>query len=639
MKIITEKKKRGRPKKNKTLIEQIESKKIFGFTLIELLAVIIILGVLMIIAVPSVTEYISSSRKNSYVKTANQYISGARTKVNSAEIPMYDVDATYYLPANCILLEKGGTSPFGEWEEAYIVVTYDGHGYDYYWTSRDSQNMGILLTHESLLNEESIQPGITSLNTSVGIEDREKILLINSCDGNNTTETTANEIIGEKDVYIPDKYADDINKNENELPILIMQEYNKYFWEYKESIKNIIFENKINIPNDAYKSWDISSTKNNMVVAYIKTNPNDANYYDLYIQGEGRIYANENSSELFNGFYNLDSIKNLGLLNTSRVTNMSYMFAEAGRDSEVFKLDLGNNFDTSNVINMYCMFINAGEKSAEFTLNLGNKFNTSKVTNMYMMFANTGYNSKIFKLDLGDKFDTSNVTTMFNMFGATGYNSPVFTLNLGNKFNTSKVDDMSQMFLETGYSSQVFTLNLGDKFDTKNVTNTRFMFAKTGYSSQVFTLDLGDKFDTSNVTDMEYMFQQTGYNSPIFTLDLGNKFDTSKVNDMSHMFEYTAQNSKVFKLDLGDKFNTSNVTTMNRMFHETGNKSPVFTLNLGDKFDTSKVTNMEEMFRYTGYTSNELSLDCSNWNVNNVNVHNYFNLGVKSKIKEPIWKK
>lgn len=35
-------------------------KKKNGFTLIELLAVIIILGILMIIAIPSITKYISS---------------------------------------------------------------------------------------------------------------------------------------------------------------------------------------------------------------------------------------------------------------------------------------------------------------------------------------------------------------------------------------------------------------------------------------------------------------------------------------------------------------------------------------------------------------------------------------------------
>ena len=34
-----------------------------GFTLIELLAVIIILGILMLIAIPSVSSYINSSKK------------------------------------------------------------------------------------------------------------------------------------------------------------------------------------------------------------------------------------------------------------------------------------------------------------------------------------------------------------------------------------------------------------------------------------------------------------------------------------------------------------------------------------------------------------------------------------------------
>ena len=176
MKLITEKRKRGRPKKNKTLAEKLKSKRVLGFTLIELLAVIIILGVLMIIAVPSVTEYIQTSRREGYVRMATQYINGAITKVNSAKLPMFDIEATYYYPAKCIALEKGGDSPYGELKEAYIVITYDGTKYDYYWTSRDATNTGILLTADNLLHESKVKANIKSISTDIGIEGKEKIL-------------------------------------------------------------------------------------------------------------------------------------------------------------------------------------------------------------------------------------------------------------------------------------------------------------------------------------------------------------------------------------------------------------------------------------------------------------------------------
>ena len=69
-----------------------------GFTLIELLAVIIILGVLMIIAIPVVTNYISSTRKTSYITSIKGYIDGTRTKRNALEYPITDVEITYYVP-------------------------------------------------------------------------------------------------------------------------------------------------------------------------------------------------------------------------------------------------------------------------------------------------------------------------------------------------------------------------------------------------------------------------------------------------------------------------------------------------------------------------------------------------------------
>jgi len=108
----------------KKMNERIKKKN--GFTLIELLAVIIILGILMIIAIPSVTSYINNSRKSAYVDTAKEIISGARNKVNEGKLEMYDTGTTYYIPYDYIGTENGAKSPYGDFVYAYVGVIYDG---------------------------------------------------------------------------------------------------------------------------------------------------------------------------------------------------------------------------------------------------------------------------------------------------------------------------------------------------------------------------------------------------------------------------------------------------------------------------------------------------------------------------------
>ncbi len=49
-----------------------------GFTLIELLAVIVIMGILMMVAIPAMTRYIENSRKDTFLSTAKEYVNAAR---------------------------------------------------------------------------------------------------------------------------------------------------------------------------------------------------------------------------------------------------------------------------------------------------------------------------------------------------------------------------------------------------------------------------------------------------------------------------------------------------------------------------------------------------------------------------------
>lgn len=106
-----------------------------GFTLIELLAVITIMGILMLVAIPTVSRTIENSRKDTFIDTVKQYVNGAKnmwasdnlscdgvasSAVEASDKPYCIVIRKDFLDSP-ILLEQGGDSPWGGREMRGVI--------------------------------------------------------------------------------------------------------------------------------------------------------------------------------------------------------------------------------------------------------------------------------------------------------------------------------------------------------------------------------------------------------------------------------------------------------------------------------------------------------------------------------------
>jgi len=125
-----------------------------GFTLIELLAVIVILAILLAVALPMVTKYITNSKRDSFVTTAREF---ADTVEKDATSELYDLpigtnDVTI-VSLDQVKLQKGGKkSPFsGKWvyDSSYVAIVNVGTDidplYKYYVTLTDTKRYTIPL--------------------------------------------------------------------------------------------------------------------------------------------------------------------------------------------------------------------------------------------------------------------------------------------------------------------------------------------------------------------------------------------------------------------------------------------------------------------------------------------------------------
>ncbi|MBP3619118.1 MAG: BspA family leucine-rich repeat surface protein [Clostridia bacterium] len=164
----------------------------------------------------------------------------------------------------------------------------------------------------------------------------------------------------------------------------------------------------------------------------------------VYVLSSKEMYMNDNASYTF---YNLTECTTIifNNFNTSKVTNMSYMFCYCGESASSLNLDL-TNFDTSRVTDMSAMFMYCGYSVAAEAWNVDmSSFKTSNVTNMNAMFSRISITTNRNRVIDLSSFDTSKV---YNMAGMFSYNPGLTTIYVSNRWTNSAVTNTTNMFYQ-----------------------------------------------------------------------------------------------------------------------------------------------------------------------------------------------
>ncbi len=310
-------------------------------------------------------------------------------------------------------------------------------------------------------------------------------------------------------------------------------------------------------------------------------------------------FANARPTSTYKWFYgmrNLQSFTGLSNLNTSEVTNMSYMFCYCTR---LTSLDL-SHFNTSKVTFMYGMFYGS---SGLTSLDLSS-FNTTKVTGMTNVFA---YCSNLRTITVGSDWSTSAVTSSSNMFN----NNTSLVGGMGTTYNDSNPKDKAYAHIDGGASNPGYFTAAGTQayavytpenttltfyYDTERSSRTGKKYnLNTGGSNPAWYTDgtyanvtrvvFDPSFAGARPTTTYSWFYEMQNLQAITGIE---HLNTSEVISLSQMF---FRCNKLTSIDVSH-FNTSKLKTLWAMFY---NCSGLTTLDLSS-FNTSMVTNTGYMF-------------------------------------------
>ena len=452
-----------------------------GFTLIELLAVITMIAILMLLAIPSVSSIIENSRSDTFVTNAKTYANAAKKLWTSdslycgsePKLSSAVVDGDYYILIDTAdetifpLLESGGRSPWGNRDvKGYVRISKsdDGKKTKYYVALTD----GIHAIYDDIFNpiqsDQLVRKDVVRDITS----ETKKLKKIQETPFETGKYTTCSEEsltwTGTSDPYI-EEYEP---KTDGVAYALFSEADNSLTFVRSNSVIKAgdIFDD-INVTN-VYKGFETN---------------------DATSSGSGFVPWGDKQNVITKVVFK-DVIKPI---------STAWWFSDM---SKCTYYDL-KNLDTSNVGSMRGMFYRVGGDGLPLVLDLST-FDVSNVTNIRDFLTGAGYRSSIVSIDF------------------TGW-------------NIEKITSFDSFFFSVGHYAQSVTFIGLETWDTSNVNNMEWMFIQCATDCPVFNIGDISVWDTSNVTNMEGMFQKTGQ-SASYSLDLRG-WNVDKVTSHS-MFNY-----------------------------------------------------------------------------------------------------
>ena len=542
-----------------------------GFTLVELLAVVAIVAILVVIALPNIILMYNNAKKSAFETEVKTIYKQAEIDYLSSNIS--NSGERYYCSG-----DRNGET--GDSKDECINVNMSTNK-EYYIEMNSKGKVSCIAVKDGTFAYVFESPNDVSDISKDDIKNaNESDIDLEDCSDlfNGTLDGIEANFLTGSEVNIKMKLlaGNTINNNSVENSDTKIKAIKRSLTE--PTAENKEYKNLVSTSDSPYPIY--MWYENNTIYYWSQdTTPNlnrlsNTMFYRLEALEDIEDLANFDASNLaamnwmFGYCSKLPNLNSLSSWSTPRLVSMAEAFDGC---ASLVSMDGVKNWNVKHVKDMWQLF--ACDYSLE-TIDLSNWRTKSLVSfgNVFGMWDNRGYpylNSKLKRIYLSDKFDTSKVTSMY---GLLANNRMIEDYSFLSYLDVSSVKVMDQFFQ---YNTSLKNVDALSNWNTSNLESMIGMFQIT---SSLTNLDGLKNWNTSKVKKMNSLF-----NSCPGLIDASgiSNWNTSSVEDMGYMFRADNGTSKLTNLDIS-KWNMSKVKKYDYFMLNLKSVNSEFTINNPD---------------------------------------------------------